>query len=76
MIWAGKVVGVQMDTTGDVEAQKIEGAIIQRYDDIELAFQDLMNAQIDAVIADNPLALGIVGKNPDLLTTVGRDIYR
>ncbi len=67
----GKVVGVQMDTTGDVEAQKIEGAIIQRYDDIELAFQDLMNAQIDAVIADNPLALGIVGSHPDLLTTVG-----
>jgi polar amino acid transport system substrate-binding protein len=67
----GKVVGVQRDTTGDVEAQKIEGAIIQRYDDIELAFQDLMNAQIDAVVADNPLALGIVGSHPDLLTTVG-----
>lgn len=66
-----KVVGVQIDTTGDVEAQKIEGAIIQRYDDIELAFQDLMNGQIEAVIADNPLALGIVGKHPELLTTVG-----
>ncbi len=66
-----KVVGVQIDTTGDVEAQKIEGAIIHGYDDIELAFQDLMNGQIDAVIADNPLALGIVGKYPDLLTTVG-----
>jgi len=69
---AGKAVGVQRDTTGDVEAQKVEGAIIRRYDDIELAFQDLMNAQIDAVIADNPLALGIIGTNPDLLTTVGQ----
>lgn len=68
---SNKVVGVQNDTTGDVEAQKIEGAIIKRYDDIELAFQDLMNGQIEAVIADNPLALGIVGKHPDLLTTVG-----
>jgi polar amino acid transport system substrate-binding protein len=66
-----KVVGVQIDTTGDVEAQKIEGAFVQRYDDIELAFQDLMNEQIEAVIADNPLALGIVGKYPELLTTVG-----
>jgi polar amino acid transport system substrate-binding protein len=66
-----KVVGVQRDTTGDVEAQKIEGASIRRYDDIELAFQDLMNLQIDAVLADNPLALGIVGKNPELLKTVG-----
>jgi polar amino acid transport system substrate-binding protein len=69
---AGKVVGVQRDTTGDVEAQKVEGTIIRRYDDIELAFQDLMNAQIDAVISDNPLALGIIGANPDLLTTVGQ----
>lgn len=67
----GKTVGVQRDTTGDVEAQKVEGALIRSYDDIELAFQDLMNAQIDAVIADNPLALGIIGANPDLLTTVG-----
>ena len=69
---AGKAVGVQRDTTGDVEAQKVEGAIIRRYDDIELAFQDLMNAQIDTVIADNPLALGIIGANPDMLTTVGQ----
>ena len=68
----GKSVGVQRDTTGDVEAQKIEGAIIRHYDDIELAFQDLMNAQIDAVIADNPMALGIVGTYSDLLTTVGQ----
>jgi len=68
---SNKVVAVQFDTTGDVEAQKIEGAIVHRYDDIELAFQDLMNGQIEAVIVDNPLALGIVGKYPDLLTTVG-----
>ena len=68
----GKAVGVQMDTTGDVEAQKIEGAVVRSYDDIELAFQDLMNAQIDAVIADNPMALGIVGTHSELLTTVGQ----
>ena len=68
---AGKVVGVQIDTTGDIEAEKIEGIVIRRYDDIELAFQDLMNTQIDAVIADNPLALSIVGKNSGRLKTVG-----
>ena len=70
----GKAVGVQIDTTGDIEAEKIEGVIIHRYDDIELAFQDLINAQLDAVIADNPLAISVVGKNPGQLKTVG-DIF-
>lgn len=68
---AGKVVGVQLGTTGDIEAQKIAGATVKNYDDIGLAFQDLMNGQIDAVIADNPLALGYVGQNADKLKTVG-----
>lgn len=68
---AGKVVGVQLGTTGDIEAQKITGASVKNYDDIGFAFQDLMNGQIDAVIADNPLALGYVGQNPDKIKTVG-----
>jgi polar amino acid transport system substrate-binding protein len=68
---AGKTVGVQLGTTGDIEAQKIAGASVKNYDDIGLAFQDLMNGQVDAVIADNPLALGYVGQNPDKLKTVG-----
>lgn len=67
----GKTVGVQLGTTGDIEAQKIAGAKVKNYDDIGLAFQDLINGQIDAVIADNPLALGYVGKNPDKLKVVG-----
>jgi polar amino acid transport system substrate-binding protein len=33
-----------------------------------------MNGQIDAVIADNPLALSYVGKNADKLKTVG-DVF-
>ncbi|MEW6093592.1 MAG: basic amino acid ABC transporter substrate-binding protein [Chloroflexota bacterium] len=67
----GKTIGVQLGTTGDIEAQAIEGATVKNYDDIGLAFQDLLNGQIDAVIADNPLALGYVGQNPDLLKVVG-----
>jgi polar amino acid transport system substrate-binding protein len=68
---AGKTIGVQLGTTGDIEAQKISGATVKNYDDIGLAFQDLMNGQIDAVIADNPLALGYIGKNSDKLKTAG-----
>jgi polar amino acid transport system substrate-binding protein len=67
----GKVVGAQIGTTGSFEVEKIAGATLKTYDDIGLAFQDLINGQIDAVIADNPLALEYVGKNPDKLKTAG-----
>lgn len=68
---SGKTVGAQIGTTGAIETENIAGAILKTYDDVGLAFQDLMNGQIDAVIADNPLALGYVGENPDKLKTVG-----
>jgi len=68
---SGKVVGAQIGTTGSFEVEKIGGATLKTYDDIGLAYQDLMNRQIDAIIADNPLALGYVGENPDKLKTVG-----
>ena len=67
----GKVVGAQIGTTGSFAVEEIEGATLKTYDDIGLAFQDLMNGQIDAVIADNPLVYGYVGKNPDKLKSVG-----
>ncbi len=67
----GKVVGAQIGTTGSFAVEEIEGATLKTYDDIGLAMQDLMNGQIDAVIADNPLAWEYEGKNPDKLKTVG-----
>ena len=67
----GKRIGAQIATTGAEEAKKIQGAIVKTYDEVDPAINDLLNGQLDAVIADNPLALGYVGKNPDLLKTVG-----
>ena len=66
----GKV-GVQLGTTGDIEASKIAGVEVKKYDDIGLAFQDLMNGQIDAVVCDNPVAANYVVKNSDKLKTAG-----
>ncbi len=68
---AGKVAGAQIGTTGSFAIEKVEGATLKTYDDIGLAFQDLINGAIDAVVSDNPLAYGYVGKNPDKLKTVG-----
>jgi polar amino acid transport system substrate-binding protein len=67
----GKTVGAQIGTTGSFEVEKIAGATLKTYDDIGLAMQDLMNGQIDAVISDNPLAMGYANANPDKLKTVG-----
>ena len=41
-----------------------------------MAFQDLMNGQLDAVIADNPLALGYIGQNPDKPKSGGPGLHR
>ena len=68
---SGKVAGAQIGTTGSFEIEKVAGATLKTYDDIGLAFQDLMNGQIDAVVADNPLALGYVNKYPDKIKTAG-----
>ena len=68
---AGKTVGAQLGTTGAIEVESMEGVTLKNYDDIGLAFQDLMNGQIDAVVADNPLALGYIGQNPDKIKATG-----
>jgi polar amino acid transport system substrate-binding protein len=67
----GKTVGAQIGTTGSFEVEKIPGAVLKTYDDIGLAMQDLMNGQVDAVISDNPLAMGYTNENPDKIKTVG-----
>ena len=70
----GKIIGAQLGTTGEIEAQAIEGVEYKPYDTYDLAFLDLINGQIDAVIADYPTALGFIEKNPDKLMTVG-DVF-
>ena len=71
---SGKTVGAQLGTTGAFEVENIDGATLKTYDDIGLAFQDLMNGQIDAVVADNPMVLDYVGQNSDKIKVVG-DVF-
>jgi polar amino acid transport system substrate-binding protein len=67
---SGKSVGVQTGTTGDDEAQSINGTTVVGYDEIGMAFVALLAHQIDAVICDTPVASGYVDKY-DILKTVG-----
>jgi polar amino acid transport system substrate-binding protein len=68
---SGKTVAAQLGTTGEIEAQKIPNVVYKPYDTYDLAFLDLVNGQVDAVIADYPTALGFIGKNEGKLKTVG-----
>ncbi len=70
----GKKIGAQLGTTGEIEANAIEGVEYKAYDSIDLAFLDVIAGQLDAVISDNPVALGYVGQYPDKIKTVG-DVF-
>jgi polar amino acid transport system substrate-binding protein len=67
----GKTIGVQLSTTGQIEAEKIEGATIRPYDTVDLAFLDLANGQVDAVVADYPTTLNYVNKMGDKIKLTG-----
>ncbi|MCM2272473.1 MAG: basic amino acid ABC transporter substrate-binding protein [candidate division Zixibacteria bacterium] len=51
---AGKRVGVQLGTTGEMMAQKTEGLEVFSYDNIGAAFIDMSNGNLDAVLNDFP----------------------
>lgn len=67
----GATIGAQLGTTGAMEAEAIADSTVKVYDTYELAFLDLMNGQIEAVIADYPTAVAFVNKNTDQLKVVG-----
>jgi polar amino acid transport system substrate-binding protein len=53
---AGHVVGAQISTTGAFAVQQMEGAELSEYDEVGLAFEDLVAGRIDAVVCDTPVA--------------------
>lgn len=60
---AGKVVGVQIGTTGNFAVEKIAGVTVKAYDEIGLAVEDLLNKNLDAVVADSIIAADFVLAN-------------
>lgn len=72
---AGKVVGVQIGTTGQFVAEDlVKSGIefeIKTYDTTPDALLDLKNGNIDAVIIDNGVAEKALKNNPDVYKIVG-----
>ena len=61
----GKAAGAQIGTTGFFEIQKVEGVEAKSYDEVGLAFEDLINGRISGVVADTPTAASFVLQNED-----------
>jgi polar amino acid transport system substrate-binding protein len=59
----GEVVGAQIGTTGAFEVDKVDGVDLKSYDEIGLAFEDLVNGRIDGVVADTPVAADFALQN-------------
>jgi polar amino acid transport system substrate-binding protein len=52
----GHTVGAQISTTGAFEIQKMDDVELKEYDEVGLAFEDLVAGRIDAVVCDTPVA--------------------
>ncbi len=62
----GKTIGVQIGTTGDIYAEDIEDATIERYSKYFEAINALIQGKIDAVIVDREPAKVFVNENAEL----------
>ena len=72
---AGRKVGVQLGTTGDIWLSEETKAEVVRYDENTLAFQALANGDVDAAVADGPTAIDIVKANPEMKLKVLDGVY-
>lgn len=63
---AGKTIGVQLGTTGDIYVEDVEGATVERYNKGFEAVQALTQDKIDAVVIDGEPAKVFVSQNEGL----------
>ncbi|MBN2005938.1 MAG: basic amino acid ABC transporter substrate-binding protein [Anaerolineae bacterium] len=54
---SGYTVGAQIGTTGAIAVQEMAGVTLKEYDEVGLAFEDLVAGRLDAVVCDTPTAV-------------------
>jgi len=59
----GKRVGVQLGTTGELMAKKMDGLHVFSFDNIGAAFIDMANGNLDAVLNDFPTSRAYITKH-------------
>ncbi|MCR4431710.1 MAG: basic amino acid ABC transporter substrate-binding protein [Tepidanaerobacteraceae bacterium] len=67
----GKTIGVQLSTTGEAEAKKIQGAKLKQFDRVDAVMLDLMNKRVDAAIVGKVVADAYIKLNPDKYEMAG-----
>ena len=70
---SGRRIGVQLGTTGERAAHRIDDANVVSFDAIGAALIDLRNGHLDAVIVDTPTGLLFSREHPEI-RTVGEPI--
>ncbi len=73
---AGKIVGVQVDTTGQFAVEEVEGVKeIKKYENSIAAIQDLFVGRVDAVVNDSPVNAYYTRDKPEFGNTgkIGTD---
>ncbi len=68
----GKKVGVQINTTAQLDLEKRQGVTVAVYNTIDLAMLDLKNGRIEAVVGDAPVLRYMIRQSFRELQTVGR----
>jgi His/Glu/Gln/Arg/opine family amino acid ABC transporter permease subunit len=68
----GKKVGVQINTTAQIDLEKRKGVSVAVYNTVDLALLDLKNGRIDAVVCDAPVLRYMIRQSFTELTTIGR----
>lgn len=68
---SGRTVGVQINTTAQVLCEKLPDVTVRAYNTIDLAFLDLVNGRIDAVVNDAPVSRYMITKTFTQLDVVG-----
>ncbi len=67
----GKTVGVQINTTGHVMLEARKGIRLKKFNSIDLAFLDLQNGRLDAVVNDAPTTRYMLKQSFPSLIVVG-----
>lgn len=62
----GKKIGVQIGTTGDMEAEKIENVDLKKYNAAFAAVLELKNKKIDAIVLDYEPAYNFTKQNQEI----------
>ena len=70
---AGRIVGVQINTTAQFAMEKRPGVTLAKYNTIDLALLDLQNGRVDAVASDGPVLRYMVRRSFPGLKTVGAE---